>query len=118
MQCPKKTLEAILAHRMVSKDKLRAAQVEAEGILKGRPITHVSNDAEDIEALTPNHFLLLRANPSYEDPEVSDREIITTKMWRWSQVLANFFWRKLSQISCKVYGRWAESCLLIPGGMG
>ena len=78
VQCTKKTLKAILADRVVSKEVLRTALVEAEGILNSRPITHVSNDAGDIEALTPNHFLLLRANPSYEDAEVSDREINST----------------------------------------
>ena len=76
---------------------LRNALVEAEGILNSRPITHVPNDAGDIEALRPNHFLLSRANPSYEDAEVSDREINSTKMWRPSQALANFFWRRFTK---------------------
>ena len=92
----KKTLKAILAERAVSKEVLRTALVEAEGILNSRPITYVSNDAGDIEALTPNHFLLLRANPSYEDAEVSDREI-NSKMWRQSQALANLFWRRFTE---------------------
>lgn len=47
-----------------------------------RNTKYVSNDAGDIKALTPNRFLLLRANPSYEDAEVSDSEISSTKMWR------------------------------------
>ena len=72
---------------------LRTALVGAEGILNSRPITHVSSDAGDIEALTPNHFLLLRASPSYEDADVSDREINSKNLWRQSQALANFFWR-------------------------
>ena len=85
------------ADRIVSKEVLRTALVEAEGILNSRPITHESNDAGDIEALTPNHFLLLRENPSYKDAEFSDREINSTKMWRQSQVLANFFWRRFTK---------------------
>ena len=90
---------------------LRTALVEAEGILNSRPITHVSNDAGDIEALTPNHFLLLRSNPSYEDAEVSDREINSTKMWRRSQALANFFWRRFTKEylpSLKERKKWKE----------
>ena len=55
----------------------------------------MSNDAGVIEALTPNHFLLLRANPSYGDAEVSDREI--NSMWRQSQALASFFWRRFTK---------------------
>ena len=49
--------------RIVAKEALRTALVEAERIMNSCPITHVSSYAGDIEALTPNHFLLLRANP-------------------------------------------------------
>ena len=97
VRCSKKTLKAILKDRVVPKEALRTALVEAEGILNSRPITHVSSDAGDVEALTPNHLLLLRANPSYEDVNVGDREVNSTKLWRQSQALANFFWRRFSK---------------------
>jgi len=97
VQCTEKTLKAILANRIVSKEVLRTALVEAEGILNSRPIIGVQNDAGDIEALTPNHFLLMRANPSYEDADVSDRDINSTKLWRQSQALANVFWRRFTK---------------------
>ena len=74
VQCTKKTLKSVLQNRIVAKEALRTALVEAEGILNSRPIRHVSSEAGDIEALTPNHFLLLRANPSNERPMlVSER---------------------------------------------
>ena len=76
---------------VVAKEALRTALVEAEGVLNSRPITHVSSDAGDIETLTPNHFLLLRANLNNEEAEVSGRDINATKLWRQSQVLVNFF---------------------------
>ena len=57
----------------------------------------MSNDAGDIKALTPNRFLLLRANPSNEDAVVSDSEISSTKMWRRSLAPANFFWRRFTK---------------------
>ena len=91
MQCAKKTLKSVLQNRIVAKEALRTALVEADGVLNSRPITHVSNDAGDIEALTPNHFLLLRANSSNEETEVGkrEREINPTKLWRQSQALVN-----------------------------
>ena len=93
MQCAKKTLKSVLQNRIVAKEALRTALVEADGVLNSRPITHVSNDAGDIEALTPNHLPLLRANSSNEETEVSEREINATKLWRQSQALVNTSFR-------------------------
>ena len=64
----------MLQNRTVAREALKTALVEAEGILNSRPITHVSNDAGDIEALTSNHFLLLPANPSYEEADGNERD--------------------------------------------
>ena len=75
----KKTLKTVLQNRIVAKEALRTALVEAEGILNSRPVTYVSSDADDIEALTPNHFLLLRANPSNEEADVGERERSTQR---------------------------------------
>ncbi len=37
---------------------------DAEAILNDRPITKLSDDPMDLEALTPNHILLLKGKPS------------------------------------------------------
>ena len=97
MQCTKKTRKAVLENRIVAKEALRTALVEAEGILNSRPITHVSSDAGDIKALTPNHFPLLRAKPSNEEADVSEGEITSTKLWRQSRALVNFFWKRFTK---------------------
>ena len=93
----KKTLKTVLQNRIVAKEALRTAVVEAEGILNSRPVTYVSSDADDIEALTPNHFLLLRANPINEEADVGEREINSTKLWRQSQALVNFFLKRFTK---------------------
>lgn len=36
---------------------------EAEAMLNDRPITKLSQDPNDLEALTPNHLLLLKGKP-------------------------------------------------------
>ena len=119
VQCTKRMLKAILANRIVSKEVLRTALVEAEGILNSRPITHVSSDLGDIEALTQNHFLLLRANPSFEDAHVIDREINSKNLWRQSQALSNFFWRRFTKeylLSLKEREKWEEKELNLKEG--
>ena len=48
----------------VAEDVVLTAIVEAEALLNSWPLTHVSVIPDDLEALTLNHFLLLRAYPS------------------------------------------------------
>ena len=45
-------------------DKLCTLFCQVENILNSRPITKVSDDADDDTALTPNHLLMLGNNPS------------------------------------------------------
>ena len=59
----KSALRAILNERSVTEDVLHTAIVGAEALLNSRPLTHVSVDPNSLEALTPNHFLLLHAHP-------------------------------------------------------
>ena len=42
VQCTKKTLKSMLQNRIVAKEALRTALLEAEGILSSRPITHAA----------------------------------------------------------------------------
>jgi hypothetical protein len=60
----KYALRGILSEMSVTEDVLLTAIVEAEALLNSWPLTHFSVIPDDLEALTPNHFLLLRAYPS------------------------------------------------------
>ena len=92
MQCAKKTLKSLLQNRIFGKDALRNALVEAEGVLNSRRITHVSNDAGDIETLTLNHF------PCNEEAEVSEREINATNqprgIWPSGRIVSTPAWTR------------------------
>ncbi|CAB4022425.1 hypothetical protein AC249_AIPGENE7361, partial, partial [Paramuricea clavata] len=69
-------------------------KIEVEGILNSRPITPVSSDPLDLEALTPNHILIHRPNLNSPFDVVSDCEINSRKKYRQAQVLANMFWNR------------------------
>lgn len=60
----KYALRGILSEMSVTEDVVLTAIVEAEALLNYCPLTHVSVIPDDLEALTLNHFLLLRAYPS------------------------------------------------------
>ncbi|XP_076662396.1 uncharacterized protein LOC143365759 [Halictus rubicundus] len=51
-------LDAILREQAPSEEVLQTLMVEVEHSINSRPLTHVSTDLRDNEALTPNHFLI------------------------------------------------------------
>ena len=62
--------------------------------MNSRPLTHVSSDCNDLETLTPNHFLLGRANMNIPLDVVTDRDLCSRKRWKHAQVMANHFWER------------------------
>ncbi|XP_006821687.1 uncharacterized protein LOC102801951 [Saccoglossus kowalevskii] len=75
-------------------EALQTLLCEVESIINGRPISTVSEDPNDLEALTPNHLLLLQ---SYQNlpPGVFDRnDIYARRRWRQVQYLADMFWKR------------------------
>ena len=54
----KRVLYDILGSRRVTEDVLGTTLCSVEQALNSRPITPVSTDSRELEALTPNHFLL------------------------------------------------------------
>ena len=67
---------------------------EVESIISGCSITKVSNDPKDLEALTPNHLLLLRAGPTLPPGAFTKEDNYSRRRWRQVQYLADVFWRR------------------------
>ena len=70
---------------------------EVEAVINGRPITKVSDDPKDENALTPNHLLLLGSGCSFP-PGVFCSNDMYRRKWKFVQHLVNCFWK-----------RWIES---------
>ncbi|XP_055850516.1 uncharacterized protein LOC129915080 [Episyrphus balteatus] len=88
----KDVLYRILPSHKVGDESLRCALAEVESTLNTRPLTHISLDASDDEALTPNHFLLGSSNGS--KPPCDPSVIASRQNWKLSQIIANQFWEK------------------------
>lgn len=87
----KTALGAVLHEKYPRDEVLHTLLTEAEHTINARPLTHVSVDISDPEALTPNHFLLGSSSglPVTGPCQPSDR-----RAWRAAQALADEFWRR------------------------
>ena len=90
-------MNAILGSRRLTLPVLTTAMCLVEETLNKRPITAVSNDPEDLEALTPNHFLLGRAVvPEPLMPDAS-RYIDCRRMYKVAQAYNAMIWQRWSK---------------------
>lgn len=97
----KKVLSQILPeHHHPNDESLKALLTEVEGIVNSRPLTHVSLEHEDDEALTPNHFLLGSSSGTKPLREFSDTSRCHRVSWKTIQILSDRFWQ-----------RWTKECL-------
>ena len=87
----RRILHSLIEERLLNDEALRTFLVEVEKILNGRPITSVSSDPQDFEALTPNHTLLLCRNLSV-CPDVFEESDKFKARWKHGHLLANEFW--------------------------
>ena len=89
----------MIGEHLVNEGTVTMFLAEIEKILNSRPITRVSSDPDDLEALTPNYMLLLRQNPCSAPCELEDSDKFQAS-WKQVHILANEFW-----------GRWVKEYL-------
>ena len=90
----RKILTALLGQQLVNEEMLRTLMAEVQGILNSRPLTPVSSDPKDLEPLTPNHLLLLRANPNLPPGVFTKEDTHCKRRWRQVQYMSDIFWKR------------------------
>lgn len=84
-------LGSVLKQQTLDDEGLATVFCEVEAILNSRPITRVSDDPQDLEALTPNHILLLKTNPLLPPGVFSNSDLSHRRRWRQVQYVAELF---------------------------
>ncbi len=90
----RKVLNATLRTQTLDEDCLHTVLFEAEAIINGRPITKESTDPNDLEALTPNHLLLLKTAPSLPPGIFQKEDIYACRRWKQVQYISDLFWKR------------------------
>lgn len=94
VQSTKKILAVTLKQISPHVETLRSLVIEAANLINSLPLTNVPVNLEDLEPLTPNHFLLGRANITTTYGNVDPKPLCSRKQWRIQQQLMRHFWRR------------------------
>lgn len=95
-------LTSVVGQQILDDEGLQTLMCEVEAILNDRPITTVSDDSNDLEALTPNHILLLKGKPILPPGLFKPSDVYIKRRWRQVQYIAELFWK-----------RWTSEYLLV-----
>ena len=87
----KTAIWATLKEQFQKEEVLQTLFVEVESIVNSRPLTHVSLDHEDGEALTPNHFLLGTSSAVQPPGYFLKSDICLWKQWKVVKALTDLF---------------------------
>jgi hypothetical protein len=90
----KRHLVALSGNRLLTDFGLRTLFAETEAIMNSRPLCSVSDDPQDFEPLTPNHFLLHRKVCGLPQGVFSKQDYLLRKEWRKIQYLLDLFWSR------------------------
>lgn len=90
----KVSLNVVLRDQPLTDETLSTALVHVENLLNGHPLTLVSVDPGEPEALTRNHLLLSRANPNLAPDLFNAKNLDPRKRWRFEQSIVDQFWRR------------------------
>ena len=80
---------AVLGNKSVTEDVLSATMCAVEQTLNLRPLTPVRLDVNELEALTPNHFLLGNKNVCLPYLPCAEEFVDHRKLFRQTHAYAN-----------------------------
>ncbi|XP_015120520.1 uncharacterized protein LOC107043500 [Diachasma alloeum] len=79
---------------------LNSVVIQIEACLNSRPICPMSDDPDDLQVLTPGHFLIGEPRQLIPEPSIIDKN--PSKRQRWNLV---------TQLTQQFWSRWAKECL-------
>lgn len=75
-------------------EELATVFCEIEAILNSRPLCPSSSDPNDVDALTPSHFLTLEPAVSLPEPDLTAEPMNRLSRWQLLQRLSQDFWKR------------------------
>ncbi|XP_062538696.1 uncharacterized protein LOC134206972 [Armigeres subalbatus] len=93
----KSHLKMVMAENKLSFEQLATVLAQIEAILNSRPLSPLSNDPNDIAAITPAHFLIGREFQAIPEPSYQHLPQGRLSKWQLVQDIRQRFWRVWTQ---------------------
>jgi len=90
-------LKKVIGIQTLTMEELTTLVVRVEGVLNSRPVLPVSNDPNDLSALTPGHFLIGQPILTVPEPDFIDRPINRLTRWQLIKQAHQRFWTRWSR---------------------
>lgn len=87
-------LKRIVGDKLLTFEELYTILVQVEAVLNSRPLCPMSNDVDDMEFLTPGHFLIGRALFALPEAELDEAQMTRLDRFKRCQIMLQQFWRR------------------------
>lgn len=104
-------LRRCLTDSILNHQEARTVLAQIEAVLNSRPITSASSDSNDMEVLTPGHFLIGKPLTAFPEPNYNDIKSPRLRWHRMQQLVQGFWyrWRTEYLYSLQVRHKWSQS---------
>lgn len=92
----KRHFRSTVGNSILSQDEFVTLLARIEACLNSRPLTPISADPNDLEVLTPGHFLIHRPLTSFPEPDRSEVPKNRLDRWQENQELLRRVWKRWS----------------------
>ncbi|GBM37034.1 hypothetical protein AVEN_31874-1 [Araneus ventricosus] len=87
-------LKRIVGRSNLTYEEFLTVCIQIEGILNSRPLCPLSSSADDLNALTPAHFLIGKSMNSIIEHNLTDLNESVLKRWQRVTRLVQLIWKK------------------------
>ncbi|XP_076661018.1 uncharacterized protein LOC143364711 [Halictus rubicundus] len=112
-------LKRVVGNELFTYEEFATFVTEIEAVLNSRPLTPISSDPNDPEALTPGHFLIGTALTSIPEVDLTMTSNNKLSKWQHIQKVKQDFWTRWSKEyinQLNVRAKWAKGSHIINKG--
>ncbi|XP_053686409.1 uncharacterized protein LOC128735950 [Sabethes cyaneus] len=94
VKATKHILNRVTIDVLLSQEEMTTTVAQIEACLNSRPLTPLSNDPDDLEALTPGYFLIGAPLQAIPEPDLTSLSLNRLSRWQQMQRVVQSFWSR------------------------